>query len=167
MTPDKKTAQRGNNQYEIRNTIFRLLKIRERSVKEIQDKLKTKNYLKEEIDESIHYFLNLDLLNDRRFTEQWIRWRLSKPYGFKRIFFELKLKGIDDETIHTAMTAAKSSQDEEKTIYDLAVRRLKKYQNIDDEKTIQRLYGYLYRRGFNSAIINKTLNKIRTELENK
>ncbi len=167
MTPFKKTAQGCKTQQKIRNTIFRLLKIRERSIKEITDKLKSKNYSNQEINAAIIFFKDNNLLNDKRFAQQWIQWRLSKPFGLKRIAIELKIKGIAPETIQEELKSAKETINEEKMVRDLIECRLPKYKNIERSKVLQRLYGYLSRRGFSPMIINKILYQLKNKIQNQ
>ncbi len=166
MDQKNTSAQSSVHQKEIRNSIFRLLKIRERSIKEITDKLKSKNYAPEEIADAVKYFKGIDLLNDERFTKQWIRWRLSKPYGFKRIAHELKQKGIDTETVLKEFHNIDDiSKDEEKIVYNLVQQRLQRYKNMNMQKKLQRLYAYLSRRGFSAPVIYKVIYDLRGRLK--
>jgi regulatory protein len=166
MTSHKDPSRCGNNQNQIKEHIYRLLKYRERSVKEVRDRLKAKHYRSEEIQKAINDFLELDLLNDTRFTAQWVRWRLAKPYGVKRIAVELRKKGIDQETIQSELAKATASLEEERVVYDLAQKRLSRYQYVTETKKLQRIYGYLYRRGFGAPAIYRVLNRLKDEWRN-
>ena len=84
---------------EARNTVFRLLKFRLRSEKEIYGKLKAKNLPASVIKQTIEYFKALDLIDDCHFAQAWTSSRLKKPFGINRIRLELKENGIDQEII--------------------------------------------------------------------
>ncbi|OGX54682.1 MAG: hypothetical protein A2267_09515 [Omnitrophica WOR_2 bacterium RIFOXYA12_FULL_38_10] len=146
--------------FKAKNTVYQLLNLRERSEKEIRDKLKTKGVSDSTAEACIKYFKDLALINDRQFTKKWINYRLNKPFGISRIIMELKQKGIKADIIEEELTESQKSFDELSTVIELAQRRLQKYKNIDDQKAQQRLYGYLTRRGFSGNSIRKTLKEL-------
>lgn len=143
-----------------KDTVFRILKIRSRSEKEIRDKLKQKGFTEPLIDQTIRYFTNLELINDRQFAKGWIASRLAKPYGSHRIRFELKNKGIDKEVLEEELIKATHQYPEEEIVLSLAQKRAKKYKDIDPIKVKQRLLNYLTHRGFNNEVIYKAINKL-------
>ena len=83
--------------------VFRLLKIRFRSEKEVRDKLGQKGFSEPTVDEAVGYFRSIGLIDDRQFARRWIASRLNKPFGVHRIRFELKEKGIAPEIIKQAL----------------------------------------------------------------
>ena len=143
-----------------RNYAFYLLKFRNRSEQEIVRKLKEKKYSNEIIQTVIDYLTNARFLNDRQFARDWIKSRLNKPFGLKRISFELKNKGVDQEIILAAIHEAKESFPEEELVKSLAQKQIKKYGPIDRLKLKQRLFGFLSRRGFSVETIQKVIGKI-------
>jgi len=143
-----------------RDTVFRLLKIRYRSEKEIREKLKRKNFSAPIIEQTIQYFKDLELINDRQFAQKWISSRLGKPFGLNRIRFELKDKGIDADILQQELKEATRNYPETEIATALAKRQAAKYENIAKIKVKQRLYGYLARRGFSSTAINKALGSL-------
>ena len=140
--------------------VLRLLNIRLRSEKEIQDKLATKRYAKQDIKQTLHYFKKLGLIDDRQFAKEWISSRLSKPLGSSRIRLELKAKGIDNEISQDELMQAFKDYPEFKIVDKLAQHRALQYTGIDSEKIKQRVYGYLTRRGFTTAAIDKAVEKL-------
>ena len=143
--------------FKTRNTVFRLLKFRLRSEKEILEKLKAKNLPVSVIRQTIHYFKDLDLIDDRRFAQEWTSSRLKKPFGINRIRLELKTKGIDPTIIETTIKEATDKYKELEVVTRLARHRASKYKNIDSKKIQQRVYGYLLRRGFSMNVIIKAI----------
>lgn len=142
-----------------RDSVLRLFRYRPRSEKEIIEKLEKKAFSKAVIQETVEYFKKLEMIDDRLFARGWIRGRLNKPLGMRRIEQELKEKGIEKEIIEQERQGV-SDYDEIETVRSLARRRMARYKNIDQIKARQRLYGYLARRGFSSAAIAKALREL-------
>ena len=155
-----KRRSRAPENIRARNAVFRLLKIRLRSEKEIRDKLHTKGFSPAVIDETVDYFTQIDLVNDRVFVRKWISSRLAKPFGSNRIRFELKSKGIQDDILNEELASALDCYPEEEVVRELALRRRQSYDKLDPVKVRQRLYGYLARRGFNAGVIHKVLRQL-------
>lgn len=143
-----------------KTAVFRYLKYRPRSVHEIQLKLRRKNFPSTIINQTVDYFKKIGCLDDQQFAHGWVRSRLNKPLGIRRIRQELKLKGIEDELITQAITNATQDYEECEYILALAKRRLRQYTNLDQRTAQRRLYVYLARRGFNSGAILKTIYNI-------
>jgi regulatory protein len=83
-----------------------LLSHREHSSKELATKLKAKGNTENEISSTITHLQDINYLNDWRFTEVFIRNRISKPLGVNRILQELIQKGIDKTEAKEAITDA-------------------------------------------------------------
>lgn len=143
-----------------KDTIYRLLKIRLHSEQEIRERLTQRKLPESIITEALQYFKQLRLIDDRQFTKSWIASRLKKPYGPNRIQFELRQKGICNDILKDELQTAALECPEEDVVLQLARQKLKKYEKLDGNKQKQRIYGYLYRRGFNVNIIHQVLQKI-------
>ncbi|MBI3617457.1 MAG: regulatory protein RecX [Candidatus Omnitrophica bacterium] len=145
---------------EAKKYIYRLLKIRFRSEKEVRDKLRKKGFSEPTADEAVGYFKAVGLVDDRQFTRKWIASRLNKPFGIHRIRFELKEKGIAPELMKEDLEQAMSEYSEMDVAVRLAKHQALKHRDIPREKVKQRVYGYLLRRGFNPAIVMKAVQGI-------
>ncbi len=140
---------------------FQFLKIRSRSEKEIRDQLNKKKIDPETIEQTVQYLKSVDLINDRQFARDWIQMRLQKPFGLRRIFFELKnLKGIPEEILKEEIASVAGDFPEEQTISTLVKKCAFKYKNLDEAKRKRRLYEYLARRGFDVDIITKVIERL-------
>ena len=153
-------ADDKKNQVKARSTVYRLLKIRLRSEKEIRDKLKLKQFPDETIDHTVTYFTQIGLIDDRLFAQKWIASRLNKPFGARRIQHELKDKGIHRRIIDDEIKNAGEDYCEEDVVLELARKRRRKYEGLDPQKVKQRLYGYLSRRGFSPESIFKAMKRL-------
>lgn len=145
-----------------RNYLFRLIKFRMRSEKELRDKLKNKHYEPSTIEELISYFKGLGYCDDGEFARSWINYRLSKPLGLRAIEVELRQKGIGREIINELISEKKSILNELDIARELAKARLEKLKGKKDkdDKIKQKLYHYLSRRGFSGDIVGEVINQI-------
>ncbi len=139
--------------------VFRLLKFRLRSEKELQRRLKEKKLPSSIIKQTIRHFKDCELIDDHTFAQQWISSRLKKPFGINRIRLELREKGVDRDLIEETLSEATSNYEELEIVTELARHRTSKYKSNDSEKTKQRIYGYLLRRGFS---LNNIIKAIKT-----
>jgi len=143
-----------------RNSVFRLLNFRLRSEGELREKLAEKSLPIPVIEQTIQYFKDLGLVDDRVFAKQWTASRLKKPFGINRIRLELRKKGISAEIIQETLKEATGRYNELEIVTELANNRALKYKDCDPEKIQQRVYGYLSRRGFSTNTIIKAVKKL-------
>ena len=139
---------------------FRSLKIRERSVLELREKLVLKKVPKDTIDQTIKFLLTKKFLDDRTFARNWIRYRRARPFGPKRIKLELRQKGVDDEIIAQELEDAFTGFNQEEVVQVLASRRAARYRDEDPIKRKRKVFDFLARRGFSLEMITKAIRKI-------
>ena len=151
-----------------REAVYRLLKFRNRSEKEIRERLAKKNFSPDIIETTITYFREMELLDDRQFAREWIRSRLKKPFGTRRIRMELKQKGVGADIIAEEIAATAAEQNEDDVVLDLATERFSRYAHLDKPKRKRRLFEYLARRGFQTGSIVRAIHQLeRRQKENK
>ena len=141
---------------------FKLLSYRPRSIKEIEGRLKKKDYSSKVILEVIKTLKRLKFLNDKEFARMWVESRIkTRPMGRYRVEQELIQKGIDRDLIEKNLSDYRE-EEEIKLAKELAQRKLKKsYRNLDEVTTKRRLYGFLQRRGFSYDTIQEVLRKLK------
>jgi regulatory protein len=143
-----------------KTSAFRFLKIRQRSVGELREKLAAKSFSKATVDATVAFLLDKKFLDDRSFAKAWIRYRQARPYGAQRIRMELRQKGIDDEIIQEELGEAFGEYAEEDVVLELARRRAARYKVLDPVKRKKRVFDFLARRGFGLDAINKAVRKL-------
>ena len=143
-----------------KEAVFRLLRVRSRGEKEIRDRLIRKGFSPGNIESVVQYFKDIDLINDRQFTQKWIASRLAKPFGANRIRFELREKGIDDSLVQQELDQAAKEYSEFEVASELAKRQAAKYRGLETGKMRQRVYAYLCRRGFNYQTVMKAVRQL-------
>ncbi|MBR7889786.1 recombination regulator RecX [Marinomonas sp. A79] len=118
---------------------------REHSTKELATKLKSKGHPEEDIAETIARLQEMNYLNDQRFAEIFVRSRISKPLGSKRIMQELGQKGINSDIAKQAIEEADADW------FELA-KQLKERRFgedvVTDYKEKAKQFRYLQYRGF-------------------
>jgi regulatory protein len=139
---------------------FRYLKIRERSVEEMREKLTFKNVPKAIIDLTIEYLIDKKFLDDRSFAKNLFRYRQARPFGPQRIRLELRQKGIDEELIVQELGEAFEGFDQQEVITELASRRASRYRDVDPIKRKKKVFDFLARRGFSLDMIKRAIKSI-------
>jgi regulatory protein len=143
---------------EARNKAFHLLSYRERTIKEMRDRLKKKDFSAEVIEKVITYLLEKDYLNEQRFAEMWIRSRINHhPRGRKLIYKELKDKGVERKIINSALDEYLSREKELEMASYLMNKWLRRRK--DEDSSSYKLKNYLARKGFNYDMIYEITDK--------
>lgn len=137
-----------------------MLAVRACSREEIRRKLTGRGICEEAADLVVYKLEKEGLLNDREFTEQWVRYRSGSKYGGKRIYRELRMKGIDEETAAEAVEGL----DEEETLENavsLARKVIGRRKPGEDLwKLKQKAMQSLVRRGYDWDTARKACDKV-------
>jgi len=143
---------------EARAYALRLIGIRPRSKKELEDRLKRKGYSQEIIDLLITRFEETGLIDDRRLACDIVDMERHKR-GRIGIISRMKEKGFDQEVIVEAINSLTDEIEEDaaRKIIEKKMRTLKEY-DIQTKK--RRLWAALRRRGFSSEIIDRVMREI-------
>lgn len=139
--------------YSAFDTAAYYLTYKDRTEKEVYDKLKEKGYSSQDIDESICKLKMYGYLNDENYALSYIKSNINKK-GTKRIYMELAQKGVSKDTIYEQLD--EFVIDETGVVEDILYKR---YRNVDfnDETQRHRVYGYFMRRGFKQDSISKAI----------
>lgn len=149
------------------NIAIKFLSYRQRSEKELREKLLKKKAPSDVLEKVIDFLKEQKFLDDEEFAKWWIRQRTEfNPKSLRIIKMELKQKGIDQETIENALTQHSSEEltmsDLEKA-KDIVVKKLPKYKGLTKYELIQKLGPYLARRGFNYETIKQSIDEVLRE----
>lgn len=137
-----------------------LLQSRNYTRKQLEDKLKQGEYAQEYIDEAIDYVSSYGYIDDLRYARDFIEYHLDSRSRV-RIETDLMRKGIDSDTIRQAFEELDElgvGQDEEDMIYNL-LRKKRYCAETATRQEQQKMYGFLYRRGFHADAIAKALSR--------
>ncbi len=140
---------------------YRLLSYHQRSVKEIRDRLKKKDFSAKTIQKTVEYLSGLNYLNDENFARFWIQAKLRlSPVGWPLLREQLRQKGITEQIAEKALSETAGQYDEYEAARRLAASRRKHCKGMEPMKLKRRLYGYLRRRGFSREAILQALNQM-------
>lgn len=143
---------------------YRLLSIRPHSERELEKKLREKDFPAEAVKEVLEKLHDLKYLNDASFAIQWARnLAINKLWGNRKITGSLQQKGIPPLLIDDAIAAARQEMPEEQAIAFLIKKKAAKRQTACiDVREKQRIFQSLMGRGFPPGLI---LNQLGSKAE--
>lgn len=129
--------------------------------KQLRDKLKNSGkYSEEIINKTILFLKKYNYINDYEYTKRFIE-KFKNKYSKKVLIEKLYQKGVKKTIIDEVVNNFDFENDE----YELAKRILLKkypdyYENCDSLDNIKKnkLFAYLFRKGFNYELVQKILN---------
>lgn len=127
------------------------LYLRPRSSRELADYLRRKKVEPADIEQWVQQFQKSGIQNDANFARWWVEQRRNKQRSASYIRQELRSKGVDSDTISTAMENNDSTDSDSLKLLITKKRRNIKYQ--DDKK----LTEYLLRQGYSYSDIVEAL----------
>jgi len=136
------------------------LSYRNRSTKEIVDKLKKKGFEDHIIENTLDYLKHYNLIDDYQFSKSFMKDKIKlNKYGPERIKFELYRRGIPKEIVEEVIREYENGY-EYSLAYDLATKKIKSYKTDDKKVLYSKLGSFLQRRGFSYDCISKVLRDI-------
>lgn len=135
-----------------------LLKSREYTEKQLRDKLSQGYYPEYIINEAIEYVKSFHYIDDSRYAEQYIHYNLSMK-SRKRMEMDLMKKGICKEIMNQVFENLEEGESEEQELALIrkAVAKKKYEPETATVQEKQKLYAFLYRKGFSSENIRKVI----------
>jgi len=139
---------------EAKTNAVKYIMYKPRTQYEVKNKLLKLEYDEELIEEVINELLLLEYLNDNLYAEKFIKNSQSiKPMSKNMIKYKLKEKGISDDIIQNVLRD--NEIDEIELARDLFFKKTKG--KPLDEKELNKVKGFLARKGFSLSIINKVV----------
>ena len=138
---------------------YRFLSFRARSEKEITDKLARKGYEAEVIATVMARLRENGFVDDTEFAAQWTRHRQTTK-GRRVIAQELRMKGVDKETVAETLAEAVTDEEESATALKLAIRRVGTNPSDKSREAQAKLAAFLQRRGFGWDTVRHILHNL-------
>ncbi|MCD8214548.1 MAG: RecX family transcriptional regulator [Clostridiales bacterium] len=153
----------GNAYIRARETALRFLGCRMRTKREITDRLKRDGFSEEIINRVLSFSEEYGYVDDRAFAEAYIEEkRRLKGFGGIRLKRELYQKGISPEIIEEL---SEKLSDDDTDIIKKAIDKKLKGKVPADRKELQRLYGYLMRKGYSYEKSKEALSEYMREID--
>lgn len=132
----------------------------ERCHKEVSKKLYEMRMIPEAADEIIVHLIREDYLNEERFAKSFARGKFNiKKWGKRRIFSELKHRGISKFNIATALGEIEDAL-YFKSFDELAEKRFSQLREPNAQKKRKKLADYLLYRGWESELVYAKVNEL-------
>lgn len=136
---------------------LRFLTYRPRSEAEVLKYLASKGVEERVQAEILAKLRRLNLVDDEAFARFWVESReQSHPLGRMALRSELRLKGVRDATIEKALRAL----NEEDSAYRAARKQARRYADLNDKQTQEKLGAFLIRRGFPYSVARATVRRL-------
>ncbi len=147
------------------NLAVSMLARRPCSRSEILSRLLIRHYTEDVSNIVIFKLEKENLLDDEAFCQQWISFRTGRGIGRSRIYFELKMKGVSEEIIHSALNQLDEDTEIE-SAFRLAVKAWNRIGSSDDTcATRQKVITHLVRKGYSWEIAKSACDKAEMEKE--
>ena len=133
------------------NNMLGLLSKQSYTKKEIENKLRKKQIDEDIIERVVEKLCEYKYLDDERFARNFVALRIDQK-SRREIEFKLIAKGVDRKIVYVVLEELKKT--------DTAVQKTaEKYLRgkPKDEKTFQKLYAYLFGKGFESEEIARVI----------
>lgn len=133
---------------------------RDRSQKEVEDKLDSMRMIPEAKEKIIINLMQEGFLNEERFARSFVRGKFRiKKWGRIKITQELKRRGISTPIIKLGLSEIKES-DYRKTLYDLAEKKEEKIKEPNSFKKKKKLADHLLRKGYENHLVFDCVNDL-------
>lgn len=138
-------------------TALRLLATRDRSAKELKERLE-RRFSPDEAQEALEYLQQLGYLDDLRFARNFVEYRnLHRPTGNYLLRLELSAKGVKDSYIEQVLNPPDV---EYELALQLASQRLGRLEREDALVRLRRIYSLLQRRGFPAHLARQVVGEL-------
>ena len=132
---------------------------RPRSEAELKRRL-ARQYDETIVGETVAKLREYGYLDDQAFAQFWAESRTSfSPRSSRMIRWELRRKGVDDETAAEAVAGI----DDEEEAYRAAQKKARTLRMADYDTFNQRLGGFLQRKGFGFGVAKRVVNRLWAE----
>jgi regulatory protein len=132
----------------------------DRCHQEVEKKLKENQVIPEAREVILLHLMEHDFLNEERFAKSFARGKFRiKRWGRQRISGELKMRDISGYNIKQAMKEIDENEYLD-VLNEIAQKRIDSVNETNSFKKRRKVFDYLYRKGFETALINEVLNEL-------
>jgi regulatory protein len=141
------------------NTAVLLLTRRQHTCRELARKLGCRGVDGDTVAEVIAACERLGYLNDTEAALVYINELKNKGYGFRHVRFAMQKKGFDNALIEDALSAQYLTDEEAETALRMALKKRRSLgMRKNGRKLREKVYRFLYSRGFSSDATRRALN---------
>jgi regulatory protein len=134
-----------------------LISRRPRSVAEIEQNLRKKEFVAEVIEQAVAQLEDVGLLDDAAFAAYWVEQRETfKPRSHLALRQELQQKGVSRAIIDRSL----QDVDQTAAAQRVAEKQARRYTQLTEDEVRNKLGGFLQRRGFQYEIIRQVIDEL-------
>ncbi len=142
------------------DTAVRLLSQRDHTRGELHRKLAQRGMDKEVIERVLAECERLDYLNDARAAQHYTGELQRKGYGCRHIRMALKKKGVNTRVIDQTLSTCDADGQEPAAAENAFQKKRRRFdREPDQQKRREKIYRFLYSRGFSSAVIWEVIRR--------
>ncbi|MBW1841370.1 MAG: regulatory protein RecX [Deltaproteobacteria bacterium] len=135
-----------------------LLAFRSHTAYEIKQKLIKRGFSEEVISRTISECRRLNYLNDTNYARHYFESLVAKGYGPHRIRNAMRQRGLSGEIIQQILMEQDADAGEFENCRKAFQKKIKTFNRVKTpKKRKEKIYRYLYLRGFNGAVIRKIM----------
>jgi regulatory protein len=143
-----------------RRAVLRLAR-RDHTAAELRRALAARGHEPAEVEAAIERLRRERLLDDRGFAERFARSRMAhQGLGRARIRQGLRQRGVGRDEAESGLRSALAEVDEGRVLDSLARRYWKLHARTEPPRRLQRLWGFLVRRGFGPVLVRERLSAL-------
>jgi len=151
-----------------------LLAVRERTEEELRHRLIRADYSHPAIERTLEVLKAENLLDDRRFAEQFAEERReNRGHAPVRIEHELRKRGVDRETAHSAAWGPyeRADADPDTRLLDEAIEllreRSRRYRGLEAVTVRRRMAGVLGRAGYPAGVAMDAVDSVVEDMQSR
>ena len=145
---------------------LRLLERRAYTRKEIKDKLTQREFDVSAIETTLGDLERLALIDDRNFATRFVDEKLRlKPCGRMLLARDLKRRGVPVVVVDEVLEEAFGEVDSVALAYEVLSKRARRYEGLERDKAMNRMFGFLARRGFDGSTSREVAQQVWQEIE--
>lgn len=155
-----------NRMYHVKNKALSYLSKRTHSKRELENKLRQKNYDNNLISEVLDELLEKGIINDKLFAEQYTDEKINKKnWGILKVKSELYKKGISPDIINEILSSFSDSEFQLSNAINIAKKKivLISRREPDTLKVKKKTISFLISRGFSYDIALESVNTLLNE----
>lgn len=131
-----------------------------RTIREVENYLDSMNYSEVEVMNTVSRLAAADLLNDKKYAENFIESRLNtKPVSRAKLCSQLKEHFVPDEIISSVVEMIDDAVEEANALA-VAEKFFRQFEKLDPEERVRRVNLRLQSRGYNYDCIKKCIVRL-------
>lgn len=155
----KREEQKKANDYALN-----LLSFSARSEREICDRLRSKGYEDEIINNTLEMLRKYNFINDTEYAKMFTKDKMNfSKDGSYKIKQKLYMKGVDKDIIDSVVDELVDEDEEYERALSIAEKKYLSYGNIEAYKKFKKLNDFLLRKGFDYDIISRVITTIKNK----